>query len=523
MGSKLRKLLIAGGASGFIKGNFSRKLEEHGACVAWHMEEMDGGGHPFTGIPLGCEGVVCMSDMISHEVYHKVCDATKAVGLPFAAAPRKWSYTLPILRMQGVLEPIKDTREFPAVAAVRDAATHCIIEGHQDGRTPSLEEVHVALKRAYGPKVAFQRADYEEAYSRACLVSTPPPQEDETAVFECALKLLEGDLRYLDLDGAALTAEVKKTRGGYPDPKCVQKAREEFLRRCSVRESGVGHPYRTKMIHRWLVNLFQEYKKSGLPGDYPVSRYIYGKCKEWLGATIDSSMIQEARTEALGEWAREIIPYRQAQDYLDGILPEETRSIHELMREGVVKSIFVKSTGIWLTSKVAIDEAFQKAAPVPLPKDPKEGTPEVEPEYPAPVQVLKPVQSIFHVKTPVDEETLLSTVGLINEQVATKLDAFMGEIQRVFQIQYKEVLTSVAELHGLVASLKETVEKKDALEGKLDDLTKKVDSLLLAPVPDRYTTLAETMRHFSKTVVTLEVEGDTSIRIPNGSGGKTHR
>ena len=65
--------------------------------------------------------------------------------------------------------------------------------------------------------------------------------------------------------------------------------------------------------------------------------------------------------------------------------------------------------------------------------------------------------------------------------------------------------------------------KKDALEGKLDDLTKKVDSLLLAPVPDRYTTLAETMRHFSKTVVTLEVEGDTSIRIPNGSGGKTHR
>jgi len=104
-GANLRQLLVAGGGRRFVLGKFANNLVEEGGWVVWHVEGYREEGSPFTGIPAGCQGVICLVDMMGHGACGKVTDAAKAAGIPYAHVPRKWASALPVLLNQGVLPP----------------------------------------------------------------------------------------------------------------------------------------------------------------------------------------------------------------------------------------------------------------------------------------------------------------------------------------------------------------------------------------------------------------------------------
>lgn len=58
-----------------VLGKFAGNLVKHGGWVVWHTEGYREEGSPFTGIPAGCQGVICLIDMIDHGSCNKATEA----------------------------------------------------------------------------------------------------------------------------------------------------------------------------------------------------------------------------------------------------------------------------------------------------------------------------------------------------------------------------------------------------------------------------------------------------------------
>ena len=88
------RVLVVGGADSLLDGAFGAKLAEHGIEIAWREVEPSKLGV----LPVSCEGVLVIRDLVSHSLSWSAVAAAKARGLPCAQIPRKWAQAYPILR-----------------------------------------------------------------------------------------------------------------------------------------------------------------------------------------------------------------------------------------------------------------------------------------------------------------------------------------------------------------------------------------------------------------------------------------
>lgn len=157
------RVVVVGGADSFVRGNLTRKLDEHGVEVVGHLAQTLG-----KALPAGTEGVVIIKDMVSHAMAGQAVDMAKASGVPVAMVQRKFSSALPVLRAKGIVEPESgdsstetEEEELPTFADVVDerVATdpQCLLDEDQLAQDV-LTELGLPGSQGAGVRLAIRSA-----------------------------------------------------------------------------------------------------------------------------------------------------------------------------------------------------------------------------------------------------------------------------------------------------------------------------------------------------------------------------
>jgi len=416
-----RQLLVAGGPRSLVYGNFSRKLAEHDAQVGWHVEGLDKEGDTFQGIPAHCDGVILLCDMQGHSEFYKVRDAAKAAGVPCAAAHRKWSHALPILRMQGVLPAAPaDPSGLPTEGALRDAALKYVVETHtHEKRTPSHDEVEDALKRAFGPNVYLKAPEYRVVYSRACTLAplsveppAPTPSDPPISDYSWVATLVEENPDFIK-DATGLAQEMQRITDRTPEiPEILRGLRDVGVKLAA--QAGPDYEWKLKLQDRWLSRWFQRFLDTGT--DFPTNRAVLERSKALFGTSIEWLRARQIRATVMGAWALDLAHAAEVAVYLGEKYPHVTSTLRDLLEAKKVRGVYA---GRWYTSTVAVDDAFK-----------------TEPEVVIPEPEVVPVPEVTAPKAAPDtlqEDTLFLLAGMVEDKVVERvtglLEGFVARIE----------------------------------------------------------------------------------------------
>lgn len=440
-----RSVLVVGGPADFVYGNLSRKLAEHDIEVGWHASDFDGEGSPFTGIPTDCDGVIILIDMVNHPLHNKVAAAAKKAEVILGRVPRKWSIAEGLLRAQGLLDPAENGLKNGGVSrtTIKETALAYIIEERRCGRNPKKGEVEAAVKRAHGPSVKLYKDEYSRA-KRMAASQTPlikparelPPVDMAKEIRDWAMFMIEEDpsLAHDPRGLIKLVSQQTEIRYGRAQSLIEDIANETLLR--WTRKDPEDRAFRDRLIVGWLRRWFQRWKKLGQ--DYPDSRTVDNRCRQIFGVRPSREAVKEARAQAIGEWARDLVYAKNAQDYANRRWPDMELDVADLLKRGLLKSV---PTGkMPMTSELAVDELVSgvKAgtlslaqAPPPAPEPVPPPDPEVEiigslEIKGAPEPVPLPVQPSQIPST--SEEDMLTLASIVEEAVTQKLLELLSPI-----------------------------------------------------------------------------------------------
>lgn len=448
-----RNVLVVGGPADLVYGNLARKLAGHDIEVGWHASDFDGEGSPFTGIPADCDGVIILIDMVNHPLHNKVSAAAKKADVPLGRIPRKWSIAEGLLRAQGLLAPAENGHGSKGVSrtTIKETALAYIIEERKCGRNPKKGEVEAAVKRAHGPSVKLYKDEYSRAKRMAAAQTPlikpnrepPPPADMAKEIRDWAVYLIEEDpARAHDPRGLIkLVAQHTEVRYARAQSLIEEIAQETLLR--WARKDPDDRAFRDRLIVGWLRRWFKRWQKRGQ--DYPDSRTVDNRCRQIFGVRPSREAIKEARAQALGEWARDLIYAKNAQDYANRQWPQMELDAADLLKRGLLKSV---PTGkMPMTSEVAVDElvAEVNAGTLSLaPEPPPAPEPEVEvvPEPEVAVIPVLPEQTIHLPST--SEEDMLTLASIVEEAVTQKLHELLSPITARLEAIEKKLDTGVS-------------------------------------------------------------------------------
>lgn len=245
---EIQRVIVVGGAESLVKGNFGRKLQEHGISVDWHIPM----GQPKVSheLPKGAQGMVIMQDMVGHRQSGVSQDLARRKNLPVVIVPRRWCHAEPLLRLHGFL-PV-DKKDV-AIEYQVEALDYTCLE-RRKGRTPSYDEVNNFLHQKFTSKIQLTTGEYHACLSKASaevpivkevtappakkakapvgpVMPAPPPPDpavaaDRQAVTDIAIEMaimfkdtlaalvlpLEMRLANLEDQNAQLLAEIKSLR-----------------------------------------------------------------------------------------------------------------------------------------------------------------------------------------------------------------------------------------------------------------------------------------------------------------------
>lgn len=446
-----KNVLVVGGPSDLVFGNLARNLGSHGIEVGWHASDFDGEGAPFTGIPSGCACVVVLVDMVSHPLHNKVAAAAKKARVPLGRVPRKWSIAEGLLRAQGVLEPAVNGNAPKLVnrTTIKQTALAYIIEERKAGRNPKKGEVEAAVQRAMGPKTKLYKDEYSRAKRMAANETPiikakplPAPQDMTKEVRDWAMFLIDEDpARVHNVGGLIkLVSQHSEVRFGAAKSTIEEAAEETILR--WTRKTPEDRAFRDRMIVGWLRRWFKRWHKSSQ--DYPDSRTIDTRCRQVFGVRPSREAIREARAQAMGEWARNLIYAKKAQEHADARWGHLDLNILNLMERGLLH--FIPTRKMPMTSKLAVDELARDVEAGRVSLDPPEPEVEVIPESepaPTPVVVVPETapepQPVTISPTPATrEEDMFTLATIVEEAVSQKLRELLAPIEsRLVAIEEK--------------------------------------------------------------------------------------
>jgi len=164
-----KRILVVGGTKSFVFGNLARNMALCHLTVEWHVADTDGESVPFTSLPDGCAGAVCLRDMTSRSTFWAVAQACKDGNVPFAAVPRVWKVAEGIMRVEGILGPAEGGGKAAPPEDVREVALAYLVTERHKGRMPKRDEVNGAAQRAFGTKVSLPAKTFRELHTVAAL------------------------------------------------------------------------------------------------------------------------------------------------------------------------------------------------------------------------------------------------------------------------------------------------------------------------------------------------------------------
>ena len=427
----VQQIYVVGGAKDFVlNGPAVTHFKKHGISILLHSPGADGSNQDIpTQLPAGCDGVVIFRDMSGHGAYHAARDLADKAGIPCAAVPRKWCKAEPILRMQGILPPLKnDVSQRPTHSKVIGVAAAFITEERERGRAPALDETRAALKMAFGTSTPFSAEDFNETLSK---VSAPAP-----------VKVPQDDLRSAVVmvleDNAELHQHPEQLREAVAGvlneiPSTLQLSQVVHLATTLIQEWRTNiksRPYQAER-HRasvsWLKRVWQEYADGG---DWPVDTVLAPRFRAVFGWTLNNAWNREARMAVLGEWAYLLLNYRGAEKrYQKG---GGVGDFQMLWESPVLKTI---NAGRWeLTSAALVDALLQAETPAePIPS--KLPTPEV-----APLPVAEAPQVTTEVIPLGDAGVEVIDQPSLVDQLMTRLDALEANLTNPQLPGIKELL-----------------------------------------------------------------------------------
>ena len=435
-----KNVLVVGGPADLVYGNLSRKLAAHDIEVGWHASDFDGEGSPFTGIPADCDGVIILIDMVNHPLHNKVSAAAKKADVPLGRIPRKWSIAEGLLRAQGLLAPAENGHGSKGVSrtTIKKTALAYIIEERKCGRNPKKGEVEAAVKRAHGPSVKLYKDEYSRAKRMAAAETpiikprqlAPPPADMAKEIRDWAMYLIEEDPARAHDPRSLIKLVSQHTEARYARAQSLieEIAKETILR--WARRNPEDRAFRDRLITGWLRNWFRRWKKSGQ--DYPDSRTVDARGKQIFGVIPNNNLIKEARVQAIGEWARDLVYAKQAQAHADEKWPDFNLKVSALMKQGVLKHI--PTAKMPMTSTLAVDELVADIQAKRVVLDPPPApTPEPEPAEPPEVAVTPaPPQdtpgTIILDSGGTSEDDMFTLASIVEEAVTAKLHELLSPI-----------------------------------------------------------------------------------------------
>jgi len=454
----ISKVVIVGGPSSIVN-TMGRHFSGLGVEVIAHLADVanaKGKARHVSKFPPGTEGAVIMVDTTSHSVAESAKSTAKKVGVPYVGIPRKWSKAAPILRSRGFLPPVTDEGgKLPKPGEQEDVALAYVCNERSRGRAPKFEEVQAILQRAYGPKFLLDQGMFADIHSKASAripilpsQADPKNQEEEEAVIRDWTQTLIVDKPERLLDIKVLNRTVRKDTKTTLGLAQSSAAINEAIDSLKVRFKSLATAdliWREPIMLGWLVRHFERFQARETK--YPNKALLEAESRAIFGVSLLYRLVPEARSQAMGEWARDILRHREAFDYYKSKAPESTfEGFKHLMREGKIKNF--RSGPLWFTSKIAVDE-FLKAAD-PFDGFLKAADPPAEVEAPAETEPV----SITYAKADVAEPDVYKAIA---EEVSLEvLSLFEGMVTKRLKPLQDELGELQKEIRGMQASVEQS-------------------------------------------------------------------
>jgi len=316
-----KRVFVVGGFDSMVFGNFQRNLNENGIEIGGHYHK----GDVLRAIPIDCDGVVIMYDMVSHTIINQAVEMAAARSLPLVRVPRKWSVAIEHFRKQGFLP---DTPGEVSVAG--------------DPTPPALPEPLI-------PKPTEKVLTWIENDPR---LATMPDDLVEA--------LMAGDPT---LDNAVAAQAVVDALSSF------RKSLDDRTRTGSERKRA--------LVKTWLVRWF--HRATAGEDDLPTFDSFRKRGKETFGVSLNYDFVLDARLSAYGAWAQEMTPAARLSGWFDRLVPDAGRPLAEFLEAGEIEG--VKTREGWMTSKTAIEKwrVARLTRPTPVPAAEPERTPLAEP------------------------------------------------------------------------------------------------------------------------------------------------